>query len=57
VSLGDPTDYTVGDLDMDGYPSFRLPAGHAIIVNGDVLHRVTPVTAGERWLLTAFATM
>ncbi|MCB2064931.1 MAG: Fe2+-dependent dioxygenase [Novosphingobium sp.] len=49
--LTDPGDYEGGELEIEG--SFgmvrhKLPAGHALLYPSTSLHRVTPVTSGER---------
>ncbi|MCB2048909.1 MAG: Fe2+-dependent dioxygenase [Novosphingobium sp.] len=49
--LTDPADYEGGELEIEG--SFgmvrhKLPAGHALLYPSTSLHRVTPVTSGER---------
>lgn len=49
--LSEPEDYDGGELvieDTYGTPSVKLPAGHAVVYPGTSLHRVTPVTRGER---------
>lgn len=49
--LGDPADYDGGALlidGLDGEREFRPPAGAAVIYQTGQLHRVTPVTRGER---------
>lgn len=49
--LTDPDDYDGGDLEIEGSfgtASYRLPAGHALLYPSTSLHRVTPVTRGER---------
>lgn len=51
VFLSDPTDYEGGALVLEspsGEEAFRLPAGHALVYPSTLLHRVDPVTAGER---------
>ncbi|GMU45067.1 MAG: hypothetical protein AMXMBFR25_30530 [Lysobacterales bacterium] len=53
--LSDPGSYDGGELlieDTYGLQRVKLPAGHAVIYPGTSLHRVTPVTRGER--LAAF---
>jgi PKHD-type hydroxylase len=49
--LSEPEAYAGGALVLEapgGEESFRLPAGHALVYPSTLLHRVEPVTAGER---------
>lgn len=49
--LSDPADYEGGALVLEtdgGEEAFRLPAGQALVYPSTLLHRVEPVTAGER---------
>jgi PKHD-type hydroxylase len=49
--LSDPADYDGGELEVqDTYGSQRvkLPAGHLVLYPSGSLHRVTPVTRGQR---------
>lgn len=49
--LTDPADYDGGELEIDGRfgkASYKLPAGHMLLYPSTSLHRVTPVTRGER---------
>lgn len=49
--LSEPETYAGGGLVLEtpgGEESFRLPAGHALVYPSTLLHRVEPVTAGER---------
>jgi PKHD-type hydroxylase len=49
--LSEPADYAGGELllDTDGIPvAWKLPAGDAVVYPTFSLHRVNPVTAGER---------
>ena len=49
--LTDPEDYDGGELEIEGSfgaARYKLPAGHAILYPSTSLHRVTPVTRGER---------
>jgi PKHD-type hydroxylase len=51
IFLTDPADYDGGELEIDGRigkASYKLPAGHMLIYPSASLHRVTPVTRGER---------
>jgi PKHD-type hydroxylase len=51
VFLSEPDAYDGGSLvleDPNGEESIRLPAGHAIVYPSTLLHRVEPVTRGER---------
>ncbi|MEO1776982.1 MAG: 2OG-Fe(II) oxygenase [Pseudomonadota bacterium] len=61
VGLSDPEDFVGGTLllgeDQCGARrhELRLPRGHAVIFPGGVVaHRVTPVLAGQRFVLTGF---
>lgn len=49
--LSDPADYDGGELIIAGNfgeVGYRLPAGHMLLYPASSLHRVTPVTRGER---------
>lgn len=49
--LTDPDDYEGGELEIEGsfgLISHKLPAGHMLLYPSTSLHRVTPVTRGER---------
>jgi PKHD-type hydroxylase len=51
VFLSDPATYNGGSLlleGLDGEREVRLAAGHALIYPSTLLHRVAPVTGGER---------
>lgn len=51
IALSDPDGYQGGALVLEspsGEEAFRLPAGHALVYPSTLLHRVEPVTAGER---------
>lgn len=51
--LGDPSDYDGGELIIDeaGEESaYKLPAGALLLYDCGRLHRVAPVTRGERWV-------
>ncbi len=51
VFLNDPGDYEGGALIMSspfGEQEIKLPAGHAVVYPSSTLHRVAPVTRGER---------
>ncbi len=53
--LSDPQDYDGGELvvqDTYGEQRIKLPAGHLVLYPGTSVHRVEPVTRGER--LAAF---
>jgi PKHD-type hydroxylase len=55
VMLSDPADYDGGELvieDFMGGRAVKLPAGDAILYQATTIHRVSPVTRGER--LAAF---
>ena len=50
--LSDPADYDGGELMFeDGVAarSIKLPAGDMILYPATTVHRVTPITRGERW--------
>ena len=52
VFLTDPKDYDGGELVMEttaGEQAFKPEPGQMIIYPSTTLHRVTPVTRGERW--------
>ncbi|WP_435259735.1 2OG-Fe(II) oxygenase [Thioclava sp. FR2] len=58
VQLSDPTDYDGGALELrpnSNITSAPRQRGLATIFPSFVLHRVTPVTAGERWSLTLWS--
>lgn len=49
--LSDPDTYSGGELEIhksDGVDHVKLPAGSAYVYSADTIHRVTPVTSGER---------
>lgn len=49
--LTDPEEYDGGELEVDGPfggASYKLPAGHMLLYPSSSLHRVNPVTRGER---------
>lgn len=52
IFLSDPSSYDGGELalntDMAFCPQFKMPAGGAVLYTTDVVHRVNPVTRGER---------
>ncbi|MEZ5656439.1 MAG: Fe2+-dependent dioxygenase [Sphingobium sp.] len=51
IFLTDPEDYDGGELEIEGpfgALSYKLPAGHMVLYPSSSLHRVTPVTRGER---------
>jgi PKHD-type hydroxylase len=51
LALADPNDYDGGELVMEttaGDQGFKLQPGHMIIYPSTTLHRVEPVTRGER---------
>ena len=51
VFLNNPADYEGGELELQtsvGTQLYKLPAGHAICYPATQLHRVQPVTKGER---------
>lgn len=51
VWLSEPDSYQGGELVLEspsGEETFRLPAGHALVYPSTLLHRVEPVSHGER---------
>jgi PKHD-type hydroxylase len=46
--LNDPADYDGGELIAEDAPPVKLPAGDLILYPATTVHRVTPVTRGER---------
>jgi PKHD-type hydroxylase len=51
VFISSPDDYEGGELEMNspfGPQEVKLPAGWAVVYPSSTLHRVKPVTAGER---------
>lgn len=46
--LSDPDDYEGGELVAEGQAPVKLPAGDMILYPASTVHRVTPVTRGER---------
>jgi predicted 2-oxoglutarate/Fe(II)-dependent dioxygenase YbiX/peroxiredoxin len=54
--LNDPADYTGGGLRFAEYGPevYYPPAGAALVFSGSLLHEVTPVTEGERFVLLTF---
>lgn len=51
IFLTDPEDYDGGELEIEGpfgRVSYKLPAGHMVLYPSSSLHKVTPVTRGER---------
>ena len=54
--LNDPSDYTGGGLRFAEYgPEIYYPAaGAGLVFSGSLLHEVTPVTEGERFVLLTF---
>lgn len=51
IFLNEPGDYDGGELiinDTYGVERVKLPAGHAVVYPGSSLHRVAPVTRGQR---------
>lgn len=58
VQLSEPTDYEGGALELrpdSNIATAPRQRGLATIFPSFVLHRVTPVTAGERWSLTLWS--
>lgn len=59
IQLSDPSDYEGGEVEiLDGPTSRIVPTdlGMATIFPSWAVHRVRPITAGERWALVAWAT-
>lgn len=58
VFLSDPDEYQGGELvldsDMRFAPRFKMPAGGALLYATSSVHRVEPVTAGERLVAIAW---
>ena len=53
VFLSDPNDYTGGALVLEtpsGEEAFRLEAGQALLYPSTLLHRVEPLSSGERFV-------
>lgn len=51
IFLSDPADYDGGEVEIDGRygkASYKLPAGHMLLYPSASLHRIAPVTRGER---------
>ena len=51
VFLGGPDEYDGGELvieDTFGSHAIKLPAGHAVLYPASSLHKVTPITRGQR---------
>lgn len=51
IFLSDPQHYSGGELEIEtamGVLAWKLPRGDAILYPSGAIHRVTPVTAGER---------
>jgi len=58
VFLGDPESYAGGELVIEttaGEQAFRLGAGQAVVYPATTLHRVAPVTEGERLVAVTWA--
>lgn len=55
--LSDPTSYEGGELvieENDGDRAFKLPSGSLVLYPTTTLHRVSPVTAGERLVVVGW---
>jgi PKHD-type hydroxylase len=48
--LNDPEEYEGGNLIIDTIGTFKLPAGSMIIYPSNLIHEVTEVTSGERYV-------
>lgn len=46
--LSEPEEYDGGELLVEGQAPIKLPAGNMILYSASTIHRVTPVTRGER---------
>lgn len=58
VQLSEPTDYEGGDVEILDGPEIRIlsrEVGSATVFPSWAAHRVTPITAGIRWALVAWA--
>ena len=58
VFIGEPQSSEGGELVVEtdfGEQQVKLPAGHAVIYPSSSLHRVSPVTGGERLVAVAWA--
>jgi PKHD-type hydroxylase len=50
--LSDPDQYAGGELKIEGAPApggVKLPAGDLVLYPATTVHRVEPITRGERW--------
>lgn len=54
IQLSDPADYKGGILDIYGQPAAETEQGTIIIFPSFMLHKVTPVTHGERFSLVSW---
>ena len=56
VQLSDPSDYEGGDLELNTGKQLDVPKeqGAIVLFPSYILHRVTPVTRGERWALVGW---
>ena len=57
IFLSDPADYDGGELVMDstaGEQAYKLPAGSMIAYPSTTLHRVNPVTRGDRLAIASW---
>lgn len=56
--LSDPADYDGGELIIEsaaGEDGYKLPAGSVVVYPSTTLHRVAPVTRGERFVAAGWA--
>lgn len=57
IFLSDPQTYEGGELVIEGADTeqgYKLPAGSAIVYPSTSLHRVNPITQGDRWAVVGW---